>query len=147
MELVTGRRVKKSCQWQVFSKRAKRRASREQLCCGPGPTGRGPWSDSRMNNKKRQDFPVIMELVTGIGPVTPTLPRWCSTAEPHQHSAVFERFLRWIRVVKKCRFCFTKVVLLPLSHTSRCRFAAFNVEIALTMQFFIKARQHQNFTI
>ena len=35
---------------------------------------------------------LIMELVTGIGPVTPTLPRWCSTAEPHQH---FEMYSLW----------------------------------------------------
>lgn len=34
----------------------------------------------------------LMELVTGIGPVTPTLPRWCSTAEPHQH---FEMYSLW----------------------------------------------------
>ena len=56
---------------------------------------------------------LIMELVTGIGPVTPTLPRWCSTAEPHQQMLFFDWFLRWIWVIKKCRFCFTKVVLYP----------------------------------
>ena len=70
----------------------------------------------RQNPRKIKGFSdfCLMELVTGIGPVTPTLPRWCSTAEPHQHSAVFEWILRWNLVVKKCCFCFTKVVLLPL---------------------------------
>ena len=52
-----------------------------------------------------------MELVTGIGPVTPTLPRWCSTAEPHQQMLFFDWILRWNLVIEKCRFCFTKVVL------------------------------------
>ena len=46
------------------------------------------------------------------------LPRWCSTAEPHQHSAVFERFLRWNFVVKKCCFCFTKAVHYRLCYIS-----------------------------
>ena len=59
-----------------------------------------------------------MELVTGIGPVTPTLPRWCSTAEPHQHVLFFDWILRWNWVVKKCCFCFTKATLYRLSHIS-----------------------------
>ena len=52
-----------------------------------------------------------MELVTGIGPVTPTLPRWCSTAEPHQQMLFFDWILRLNLVIKKCCFYYTKAVL------------------------------------
>ena len=50
-----------------------------------------------LDNKKRldinQSFFCILELMTGIGPVTPTLPRWCSTSEPHQHILANKYFL------------------------------------------------------
>ena len=67
----------------------------------------------RQNPRKIKGFSdfCLMELVTGIGPVTPTLPRWCSTAEPHQQMLFFDWILRLNWVSKKCCFCFTKVVL------------------------------------
>lgn len=36
----------------------------------------------RQNEIKPFSRIAIMELLAGIGPATPTLPRWCSTSEP-----------------------------------------------------------------
>ena len=51
-------------------------------------------------NYKAAFFNVYMELMNGIEPSTPSLPRKCSTSEPHQHG---------LNLNKCCGFAYTAI--------------------------------------